>query len=192
MQYTKHMNQKSSPDTKKGVTIFFTGLSGSGKSTIANMLEIELTEKYNITTTLLDGDEIREHLSKGLGFSKEDRDENILRIGYVATQITKHGGIAICAAISPYRETRNKNRAQISKYGAYIEIYLEAPLSVCEARDVKGLYKKAREGLIKNFTGIDDPYEEPIHPEITLHTKDVRPHECVKLILDYLKDKDLL
>jgi len=179
-------------ESQTGVTVFFTGLSGSGKSTIANMLGAELTEKYNKRVTLLDGDVVREHLSKGLGFSKEDRNENIRRIGFVAAQITKHGGIAICSAIAPYSESRNKNRERISKHGTYIEVYVEAPLATCEKRDPKGLYKKARKGLMKGFTGIDDPYETPINPEITLHTKTMRPSACVKTLVDYLKSKQLI
>ncbi len=178
-------------EEQKGLTLFFTGLSGSGKSTIANMLGAELTQKYNRKVTLLDGDVVREHLSKGLGFSKDDRNENIKRIGYVAAQITRHGGIAICSAIAPYVEARTKNRELISKYGTYIEVFVNAPLEICETRDVKGLYKKARKGLMKGFTGIDDPYETPIKPEITLQTKDQKPRECVKVIIDYLKTKNL-
>ena len=154
----------------KGFVLWFTGLSGSGKSTLAESIARELDRrghKYDI----LDGDEVRTHLTKGLGFSKEDRDTNIKRIGWVASKISRHGGIAIAAAISPYRETRDFNRNLATKEGAgFIEVYCAAPLEACEKRDPKGLYKKARAGLIKQFTGIDDPYESPLRAEVIVET----------------------
>jgi adenylyl-sulfate kinase len=153
----------------KGFTLWFTGLSGAGKSTLAEGVAAELEQRGRLYD-VLDGDEVRTHLSKGLGFSKEDRDTNIKRIGWVASKITKHGGIAITAAISPYRATRDWCRALISQQGGFIEAYCAAPLEACEERDVKGLYKKARAGEIQQFTGIDDPYEPPLNPEVILET----------------------
>ncbi len=153
----------------KGFTLWFTGLSGAGKSTLAEAVAQELTKRGRLYD-ILDGDEVRTHLSKGLGFSKEDRDTNIKRIGWVASKITKHGGIAITAAISPYRATRDWCREIISKEGGFVEAYCAAPLEVCEERDVKGLYRKARAGEIQQFTGIDDPYEPPLNPEVVLDT----------------------
>jgi len=177
---------------KKGFTIFLTGLSGAGKSTIAELLFEKIQKEYNRVVTLLDGDVVREHLSKGLGFSKEDRNANIERIGFVASEITKHGGIVICSAIAPYKEPRSKNRELISKHGDYIEVFVSTPIEVCEERDVKGLYKKARSGELKGFTGIDDPYEIPEGHEIDLNTKDQREDESVSLIVEYLTKNKLL
>jgi adenylyl-sulfate kinase len=150
----------------EGFTLWFTGLSGSGKSTLAERVKNELLER-GMKVELLDGDEFRTTLSKGLGFSKEDRDTNIRRIGYVAKLLTRNGVVAITAAISPYRETRDEQRQKI---GRFFEVYAECDLDTLEARDVKGLYKKARAGQIKNFTGVDDPYEPPLHPEVTCNT----------------------
>ena len=141
--------------------MFFTGLSGSGKSTIANALMVKLMEMGGRPVTLLDGDLVRKHLSSELGFSKEHRDLNIQRIGYVASEITKNGGIAICAPIAPYAATRKSVREMIEPLGGFIEIHVATPIEVCEARDRKGLYAKARAGILKGFTGIDDPYEVP-------------------------------
>ncbi|MDH3316422.1 MAG: bifunctional sulfate adenylyltransferase/adenylylsulfate kinase [Gammaproteobacteria bacterium] len=159
------------PRDRQGFTVFFTGLSGSGKSTIANALLVKMLENGSRKVTLLDGDLVRKHLSSELGFSREHRDLNILRIGYVAAEITKNGGVAICAPIAPYHETRRTVREMISAEGGFIEIYVSTPLDVCEARDRKGLYAKARAGLLKNFTGIDDPYEEPENPEMVIDTR---------------------
>ena len=156
-------------NSSKGFTLWFTGLSGSGKSTLAEAIAREL-EQRGRRFDILDGDEVRTHLSKGLGFSKEDRDINIKRIGWVSSKITKHGGIAITAAISPYRETRDFCRGLISLQGGFVEVFCAAPLEECEKRDPKGLYKKARAGLIKQFTGIDDPYEAPLHAEVIVET----------------------
>ncbi len=177
---------------KGGVTIFFTGLSGSGKSTIANILKMKLIEHSNKTVTLLDGDVIRNHLSKGLGFSKEDRDTNIERIGFVASEITKHGGIALCSAIAPYITPRAKNRNLISSVGTYIEVYVSTPIEVCEKRDVKGLYQKAKQGIIKGFTGVDDPYEAPENPEFTFDTSCTEAEECADILVAFLKERNLL
>ena len=159
---------------KQGICIYFTGLSGSGKSTLAQGLKAKLQEQDqdSRTITLLDGDEVRRNLSSGLGFSKEDRSLNVQRIGYVASLIVKHGGIALCANIAPYSADREANKKRISQFGKYIEVYVKTPLDTCEKRDIKGLYQAAREGKIKQFTGISDPYEVPIHPEITIDTNE--------------------
>jgi len=174
------------PRHQQGFTVFFTGLSGSGKSTIANALMTRLLELTGRPVTLLDGDVVRTHLSKGLGFSKEDRSTNVRRIGYVASEITKHRGIAICAPIAPYEADRQYNRKLISSFGGYIEVFVDTPLEVCEQRDVKGLYAKARAGLLTGFTGIDDPYEPPRNPEIICRTAEESVEQCVEKILDYL------
>lgn len=156
------------PRHQQGVCIWFTGLSGAGKSTTAEILT-ELLLENGRRVTLLDGDVVRTHLSKGLGFSQEDRDVNVRRIGFVAAEIVRHGGIAVCAAVSPYRVTRNDVRNMIGA-GRFIEVFVDTPLEVCEQRDAKGIYAQARRGEIKNFTGIGDPYEPPINPEVTLDT----------------------
>jgi sulfate adenylyltransferase len=163
------------PRHKQGFTVFFTGLSGSGKSTVANALMVKLMEMGGRPVSLLDGDVVRKHLSSELGFSKEHRDLNIQRIGYVASEITKNGGIAICAPIAPYTATRRLVRDMIEPHGGFIEVHVSTPLEVCEARDRKGLYAKARAGIIKSFTGISDPYEVPEDPEITVDTTEVSP-----------------
>ncbi len=171
------------PRHRQGQCIWFTGLSGSGKSTTAEHLTTLLLE-HGRQVTVLDGDIVRTHLSKGLGFSKEDRDTNIRRIGFVASEIVRHGGIVICAAISPYRATRNDVRNLVGE--GFMEVYVDTPLEVCEERDTKGLYAKARRGEIKGFTGIDDPYEPPVNPELTLTTTDNTPEQNAQLILEYL------
>ncbi len=172
--------------------MFFTGLSGSGKSTIANALMVKLLELGGRPVTLLDGDIVRKNLSKGLGFSKEDRDTNILRIGYVASEITKAGGIAVCAPIAPYAATRAENRRVISAVGGYALVHVATPLEVCEERDRKGLYAKARAGIIKEFTGISDPYEEPTDAEIVIQTTEMGPEEAADTIVDYLVEQGYL
>ncbi len=149
-----------------GCTVWFTGLSGAGKSTLANLIEAELRTR-SLRVEVLDGDVIRTHLSKGLGFSKEDRDTNIRRIGWVCEVLTRNGVVAIAAAISPYREIRDEVRGKV---GRFVEVYMSAPLDVLADRDVKGLYKKAMRGEIKNFTGVDDPYEAPLNPEVVCHS----------------------
>lgn len=171
------------PKHKQGFTVFCTGLSGAGKSTIANALMIKLLEHGDRPVTLLDGDIVRKNLSSELTFSKAHRDLNIMRIGYVASEITKHRGIAICAPIAPYAKTRQAVRDEISQYGGFIEVHVSTSLAVCEQRDRKGLYQKAREGIIKNFTGIDDPYEVPTHAEIVVDTTQLSVMESVQHIL---------
>ena len=177
---------------RRGVTIFFTGLSGAGKSTVAHVLHTKLLEESDRQITLLDGDIVRRHLSKELGFSREDRDENIMRIGYVASEVTRHGGIAICAAIAPYEAARARNRARIGKTGAYIEVYVSTPLSTCVERDPKGLYRKALSGGLKGVTGIDDPYEAPRTAEITIDTKEISAEDAADTILAYLRKNNLV
>ena len=169
--------------SKQGFTIFFTGLSGSGKSTIANALMVKLMEMGSRPVTLLDGDVVRKNLSSELGFSKEHRDLNIRRIGYVASEITKNGGIAICAPIAPYTATRRAVREDIEGFGAFIEIYVATSLEECERRDRKGLYKLAREGKIKEFTGISDPYEAPTNAELVLETENVAVDSCASKVI---------
>ncbi|MEX1087091.1 MAG: bifunctional sulfate adenylyltransferase/adenylylsulfate kinase [Candidatus Paceibacterota bacterium] len=190
---TRKNNQENGQvGTTRGAVIFFTGLSGSGKTTVARTLAAYILERYNREVTLLDGDVVRENLSKGLTFSKEDRDTNVERIGFVAGEVAKHGGLAICSAIAPYIAAREANRRRVSANGEYIEVYVSTPLETCEARDVKGLYAGARAGNIKNFTGISDPYEEPIDPEIKLDTSAQTPQECVATIVAYLESRALL
>lgn len=179
-------------DTRPGVTLFFTGLSGAGKSTIAELLLARLQEIQDRSITFLDGDVIRAHLSKGLGFSKEDRDENVKRVGFVASEATRHGGIAICSLIAPYRAARQYVRNLVEQHGAFVEIYVATSLEECERRDTKGLYAKARAGEIKDFTGLDDPYEEPELPELRIDTVGNTPHEMVDEILKYLRMNGLL
>lgn len=176
----------------RGFTIFFTGLSGAGKSTVANILYSRLLEIQDKEVTLLDGDIIREHLSKGLGFSREDRETNISRVAYVASEITKHGGIAVCSLIAPYQRARQMSRELIEQHGSFIEVYTSASLEICEKRDTKGLYKRARQGLMTGFTGIDDPYEVPEHAEIVIDTEKLSPEESAEMIIDYLKAHGLL
>jgi sulfate adenylyltransferase len=171
------------PKHKQGFTVFFTGLSGSGKSTVANALMVKLLEDGSRPVTLLDGDVVRKHLSSELTFSKEHRDLNIQRIGYVASEITKNGGIAICAPIAPYAATRRHVRQMITPYGGFLETWVSTPIEVCESRDRKGLYAKARAGLLKGFTGIDDPYEVPENPEIVIDTGELSPDLAAHRIL---------
>ncbi len=175
------------PREKQGFTVFFTGLSGAGKSTLANALINRLQEYGDRQITLLDGDIVRSNLSSELGFSREHRDLNIRRIGYVASEITKHRGIAVCAPIAPYAQIRDQVRQNISEYGGFIEIYVATPLEVCELRDTKGLYRLARQGVIKNFTGVSDPYEEPLTAELTIDTSKVSVGEAVEQIVNYLQ-----
>lgn len=174
--------------TQVGFTLWFTGLSGAGKSTIAHILEKKLKEK-GLKAEILDGDIVRTHLSKGLGFTKEDRDANIRRIGYVASLLSRNGVIAITAAISPYREIRDEVREM---HENFIEVYAKCPLDVLEKRDVKGLYKKARAGEIPQFTGISDPYEEPQNPEIIVETDKDNPEDSANKILKWLREKGYL
>jgi sulfate adenylyltransferase len=175
---------------RRGVTVFLTGLSGSGKSTIANMLSSKLLEIQDREVTLLDGDVIRNHLTSELGFSKEHRDLNVARVGYVASEITKHGGIAICAMIAPYGEARGKARELVEQYGTFVEVHVATPLEVCEQRDVKGLYQKARQGILKQFTGISDPYEIPTHAELIVDTSEGTAESHTETIIDYLQTQN--
>ena len=167
----------------KGFTLWFTGLSGAGKSTLANLIAPELRRR-GLHVEILDGDEVRTNLSKGLGFSKEDRDTNIKRIGYVCKLLTRNGVVAISAAISPYREVRDHNRREI---GNFIEVYVQCSIEALTRRDVKGLYKKALAGEIQNFTGVSDPYEPPLKPEITVDSERQGAEESLRMILDYLE-----
>jgi len=172
------------PRHKQGVCVWFTGLSGAGKSTTAEVLTVLLLE-FGRQVTLLDGDVVRTHLSKGLGFDREDRDTNIRRIGFVASEIVRHGGVAICAAVSPYRTTRNEVRGMVGG-DQYIEVFVDTPMEVCESRDTKGMYAKARRGEIKGFTGIDDPYEPPENPEVVIDTVARTPEDNARQIVAVL------
>lgn len=180
--------QKAHPQRhRQGITIFCTGLSGAGKSTIAKILFARFQEMGGRPVTLLDGDIVRRNLSSELGFSKEHRDINVRRIGFVASEITKNRGIAICAPIAPYAETRQGIREQIESYGGFVEVYVSTPLAVCEGRDRKGLYAKARAGMIQGFTGINDPYEAPQNPEVRIDTTDMTPDEAAQDVLLFLE-----
>ncbi len=172
----------------KGFTLWFTGLPCSGKSTLAEIVA-PLLEQRGRGVEILDGDVVRTHLTKGLGFSKEDRDENIRRIGFVCMLLSKHGAVAIAAAISPYRAVRDQVRARIENF---VEVYVNTPLDICIQRDVKGMYQKALAGEMKNFTGIDDPYEAPLHPEVTIETAKETPRESAARILAYLEQRGLI
>jgi sulfate adenylyltransferase len=174
------------PRDRQGFTVFFTGLSGSGKSTIANVLQTRLLELGGRSITFLDGDLVRRHLSSELGFSKEHRDLNIRRIGFVASEVTRHGGIAVCAPIAPYAQTRQDVRDMVERGGGFVLVHVSTPLEVCEERDRKGLYAKAREGIIREFTGISDPYEEPTDAELTIDTTTCSPQEAAARIIGHL------
>ena len=174
-----------------GFTLWFTGLSGSGKSTIAHVIGPEL-DKRGLVVEYLDGDSVRQHLSKGLGFSKEDRDTNIERIGWVASRLTRQGGAVIAAAISPYRETRQKARELVEEFGPFVEVFVATSLDECARRDVNGLYAKAFAGEIKGFTGVDDPYEEPASPEIVVETEGKTPEESAQVVIEKLEQLGLI
>jgi adenylylsulfate kinase len=174
-------------NSDNGFVLWLTGLSGAGKSTIASAVAPSL-EKRGHRVEVLDGDEVRTNLTQGLGFSREDRDTNIARIGYVAGKLAKHGVAVVVAAISPYREARDKVRASVADF---VEVHVAAPVETCAGRDVKGLYAKALAGEIKNFTGVSDPYEEPLEPEILLHTERETVQESVRIVLDWLEAKNL-
>jgi sulfate adenylyltransferase len=200
-EFRRHIPERSTgvereiPRNKQGLAIFLTGLSGAGKSTIANALESALntraaaSEELDRVVTVLDGDEVRKHLTKGLGFSREDRDTNVLRVGYVASLIARSRGIAVTALIAPYREAREEVKNMVEEQGgAFIEVHVATPLEVCEARDVKGLYAEARAGRRTGFTGIDDPYEAPENPDITVDTShDVDPEDSAMQIIHFLE-----
>ena len=172
-----------------GVCVWFTGLSGSGKTTTAQVL-VPLIEAHGRAVTMLDGDVVRSHLSRGLGFSREDRDENVRRVGFVAAEIVRHGGVVVCALVSPYVSTRGEVRQAVEVAGgpsAFVEVFVDTPLEECERRDPKGQYKKARAGIIKNYTGISAPYEEPEHPDLVLDTSNCTPESAVATVLKYLE-----
>ena len=187
-EVAKELQRSNPPKEKRGFTIFFTGLSGSGKSTLANGLMVKLLENGNRPVTLLDGDIVRTHLSSELGFSKEHRSLNVRRIGFVASEITKNKGIAICAPIAPYKKDRRSNRDLISKLGGYIEVHVSTSIEKCEERDAKGLYKLAREGVIKEFTGISDPYEAPENAEIVIDSSGIKPEKLVDKIYNQIHE----
>jgi sulfate adenylyltransferase len=191
-EVVRELRRTSPPRSEQGFTVFFTGFSGSGKSTIANALMVKLMEMGGRPVTLLDGDIVRKNLSSELGFSKEHRDLNIRRIGYVASEITKNGGIAICAPIAPYAATRRAVREEIEQFGAFLEIHVATSLEECERRDRKGLYKLAREGKIKEFTGISDPYDVPADPELRVETENVEVDNCAHQVLLKLESMGLI
>jgi sulfate adenylyltransferase len=191
-EVVEELRRSYPPRHKQGFTVFFTGLSGAGKSTLANALMVKLMEMGGRPVTLLDGDMVRKHLSSELGFSKEHRNINVTRIGYVASEITKNGGVAICAPIAPYSQTRRTVREMIDPLGGYIEIHVSTSLEVCEERDRKGLYALARAGKIKEFTGISDPYEAPENPEMRIDTVEGSPDELVQRIILKLEQLGLI
>lgn len=186
------LRKRYPPRHRQGFTVLFTGLSGAGKSTLANALMIKLMELGGRSVTLLDGDLVRKHLSSELGFSMEHRNLNVLRIGYVASEITKAGGIALCAPIAPYAMIRKRIREMVEGYGAFLEVYVSTPLEVCETRDFKGLYAKARAGLIKQVTGIDDPYEVPESPDVEIDTQGHSPDQAAQRIVLKLESLGLI
>jgi sulfate adenylyltransferase len=180
------------PPRKQGLTLFLTGLSGAGKSTIANVLYARFLELGDRPVTLLDGDIVRHNLSSELSFSKEHRDVNVRRIGFVASEITKNRGVAICAPIAPYENTRAEIRKTIEVYGGFFEVHVSTPIEVCEKRDRKGMYAKARAGLIKGYTGVDDPYEAPQSPELRIDTSAITPDEATQQIMLLLQQKGFI
>jgi adenylylsulfate kinase len=192
---TDHIHPAEHPESDKvaggGFTLWFTGLSGAGKTTIAHLVGPELEARGKIVE-YLDGDTVRTHLSKGLGFSREDRDTNIERIGWVAARLTRHGAAVIAAAISPYAETRRKARDMVEPFGPFVEVFVHATVDECARRDVKGLYAKAFAGEIKGFTGVDDPYEAPDAAEIVLNTEEHPPEESARLVLAKLEELGLV
>jgi adenylylsulfate kinase len=186
-----HDHPESDRVREGGFTLWFTGLSGSGKSTIAHVIGPEL-DRRGCVVEYLDGDSVRQHLSKGLGFSKEDRDTNIGRIGWVASRLTRQGGAVIAAAISPYRETRAKARAMVEEFGPFVEVYVATSLEECARRDVNGLYKKAFAGEITGFTGVDDPYEPPENAEVVVETEGKTPEQSAEVVIAKLEELGLL
>ncbi len=192
---TEHIYAHEHPESGRrregGFTLWFTGLSGAGKSTIAHLVGPELDRRGHVVE-YLDGDTVRTHLSKGLGFSKEDRDTNIERIGWVASRLTRHGAAVLVSAISPYTDTRRKARAMIEEHGRFVEVYVEASVETCAERDVKGLYAKAFAGEIKEFTGVSDPYEPPLDPELVIPTETETPPESAQRVLATLEELGLV
>ena len=191
-EVVRELRRSYPPRHKQGVTIFFTGLSGSGKSTIANVLLTKFLEMGGRPVTILDGDIVRKHLSSELGFSKEHRDINIRRIGYVASEITKNGGIAICAPIAPYDAVRKQVRSMIEPYGGFVLVHIATPIETCEQRDRKGLYAKARAGIVKEFTGVSDPYEAPTDAEVTINTAELSAEEAAQEIILHLEQQGFI
>ena len=186
-----HEHPESEHQREGGFTLWFTGLSGSGKTTIAHLIGPELDRRGHVVE-YLDGDTVRTHLSKGLGFSKQDRDTHIERVGWVASRLTRQGGAVIVAAISPYEETRRKVRAMVEEWGTFVEVYVAASVDECARRDVKGLYHKAFAGEIKEFTGVSDPYQEPAAPELVIDTEKHDPEEAARLVLAKLEQLGLM
>jgi len=186
-EVAKELRRSHPPRHKQGFTVFFTGLSGAGKSTVANALMVKFLEVGGRPVTLLDGDLVRKNLSSELGFSKEHRDINIRRIGFVASEITKNGGIAICAPIAPFDNVRKEVRHMVEPGGGFILVHIATPLEVCEQRDRKGLYAKARAGLVKQFTGISDPYDLPSDADVVINTTETTPDEAAQEILLHLE-----
>ena len=185
--------RRSTPSrAAQGVVVFFTGLSGAGKSTIAQILVKRLEEIGPRRVTLLDGDIVRKHLSSELGFSRAHRDLNVTRIGFVAAEIAKHGGVAVCAPIAPYAGARQAVRALCGEAGGFFEVHVATPLAVCEERDRKGLYAKARAGLLQGMTGIDDPYEIPVSPELRLDTAELTAEDAAEQIVEQLEKEGYL
>jgi sulfate adenylyltransferase len=183
----KELRKASPPKNQQGVTLFLTGLPSSGKSTIANALSLKLRELTDRQITMLDGDIVRHYFSQGLGFSRADRELNITRVGFIAKEVTKHRGIAICAVVAPFANARDKVREMVTEVGGFVEVYVNTPLTTCEKRDRKGLYKKARAGLIQNFTGVNDPYEAPTSPELSIDTSHMKVSDAISLIINQLK-----
>jgi adenylylsulfate kinase len=192
---TEHIYAHEHPESDRrregGLTLWFTGLSGSGKSTIAHLVGPEL-DRRGLVVEYLDGDTVRTHLSKGLGFSKEDRDTNIERIGWVASRLTRHGAAVLVSAISPYVETRGKARELVEEFGTFVEVFVDASVDECARRDVKGLYEKAFRGEIKEFTGVSDPYEAPADPEVRIDSEVEEPEESARRIVSALAERGLV
>ncbi len=192
---TEHIYAHEHPETDRrragGFTLWFTGLSAAGKTTIAHIVGPAIEERGPIVE-YLDGDTVRTHLSKGLGFSKEDRDLNIERIGWVASRLTRHGATVIASAISPYQEIRARAREMVQEYGSFVEVFVDVSVDEAARRDIKGLYEKAMKGEIQNFTGVNDPYEKPESPEIRIDSDVQSPEESARQILTYLEQKDLI
>jgi adenylyl-sulfate kinase len=192
---TNHIHAPEHPESEGvrggGFTLWFTGLSGSGKTTIAHLVGPEL-DRRGLVVEYLDGDTVRTHLSKELGFSKQDRDTHIERVGWVASRLTRQGGAVIAAAISPYEETRRKARELVEEFGTFVEVYVQASVDECARRDVKGLYEKAFKGEIKEFTGVNDPYEEPTAPELVIDSEQHRPEESAALVVAKLEELGLV
>jgi adenylyl-sulfate kinase len=186
-----HEHPESEHSRSGGFTLWFTGLSGSGKTTIAHLVGPELDRRGHIVE-YLDGDTVRTHLSKGLGFSKEDRDAHIERVGWVASRLTRHGAVVIAAAISPYEETRRKARELVEQWGPFVEVFVKASVEECARRDVKGLYEKAFKGEIREFTGVSDPYEEPTSPEVVVDTEELDPEQAARQIVEKLEQLGLV